>query len=178
MRKRDILLNDYLGTNCPQVSMQTESGKIRNILAGTTKQVLRIIQSIPSQKAEPFKIWLKHLLLSCQKHTIRKILSRTKQLRNKAVRLLAMPARALKSRVAVQWLVQKTQKNYDSLKKIISNSCLSLIQQHKQKKLERTAFFLIRKWNGNTDLSGGYWLIDGQTQGFKIWLKMDQPLHI
>ena len=102
MRKRDILLNDYLGTNCPQVSMQTESGKIRNILAGTTKQVLRIIQSIPSQKAEPFKIWLKHLLLSCQKHTIRKILSRTKQLRNKAVRLLAMPARALKSRVAVQ----------------------------------------------------------------------------
>lgn len=58
MRKRDILLNDYLGTNCPQVSMHTESGKIRKILAGTTKQVFRIIQSIPSQKSEPFKIWL------------------------------------------------------------------------------------------------------------------------
>jgi hypothetical protein len=38
--------------------MHTESGKIRKILAGTTKQVFRIIQSIPSQKSEPFKIWL------------------------------------------------------------------------------------------------------------------------
>lgn len=58
MRKRDTILHDYIGTNCPQVSMPTETGKTRKTLAGTTKQILRIIQSIPSPKAEPFKLWL------------------------------------------------------------------------------------------------------------------------
>jgi hypothetical protein len=38
--------------------MATETGKKRLTLAGTTKDILRIIQSIPSSKAEPFKIWL------------------------------------------------------------------------------------------------------------------------
>ena len=58
MRKRDSILHDYIGTNCPQVNMLTETGKTRKTLAGTTKQILRIIQSIPSPKAEPFKLWL------------------------------------------------------------------------------------------------------------------------
>lgn len=58
MRKRDGELAEYIGTNCPQVDMMTESGKNRKTLAGNTKQILRIIQSIPSPKAEPFKIWL------------------------------------------------------------------------------------------------------------------------
>jgi DNA-damage-inducible protein D len=58
MRKRDEKLASYLGTNCPQVPMATETGKKRLTLAGTTKDILRIIQSIPSSKAEPFKIWL------------------------------------------------------------------------------------------------------------------------
>jgi hypothetical protein len=58
MKKRDTELSSYLGTNCPKVDMETESGKKRKILAGTAKNILRIIQSIPSKKAEPFKIWL------------------------------------------------------------------------------------------------------------------------
>ncbi|MCL2540792.1 MAG: phage antirepressor protein [Firmicutes bacterium] len=58
MRKRDVLLGDYIGTNCPQVDMKTDTGKLRKTLAATTKQVLRIVQSIPSPKAEPFKLWL------------------------------------------------------------------------------------------------------------------------
>jgi hypothetical protein len=58
MRKRDVLLGSYLGTNCPQVAMQTRSGKMRNTLAADTEQLLRIVQSIPSPKAEPFKLWL------------------------------------------------------------------------------------------------------------------------
>lgn len=58
LRKRDGLLGNYLGTNCPQVAMQTSTGKQRKTLAATTKQLLRIIQSIPSKKAEPFKLWL------------------------------------------------------------------------------------------------------------------------
>ncbi len=58
MRKRDEQLGVYIGTNCPQVAMQTATGKLRKTLAANTEQLLRIIQSIPSPKAEPFKLWL------------------------------------------------------------------------------------------------------------------------
>src|SRR5574344_3129212 len=58
MRKRDEQLALFLGTNCPQITMVTESGKKRKTLAGDTKVILRIIQSIPSPKAEPFKQWM------------------------------------------------------------------------------------------------------------------------
>ncbi len=58
LRKRDIELGNYLGTNCPHVEMLTETGKMRITLAGNTKDVFRLVQSIPSKKAEPFKRWL------------------------------------------------------------------------------------------------------------------------
>lgn len=58
MRKRDPELGKFLGTNCPQVAMMTETGKRRITLAADTAQILRIIQSIPSPKAEPFKLWM------------------------------------------------------------------------------------------------------------------------
>jgi hypothetical protein len=57
LRKRDSELGIYVGTNCPQVEMLT-NGKRRKTLAGTVKDVFRIIQSIPSPQAEPFKQWL------------------------------------------------------------------------------------------------------------------------
>ena len=58
LRKRNALLGDYIGTNCPQVAMTTRTGKQRKTLAANTAQLFRIIQSIPSKKAEPFKLWL------------------------------------------------------------------------------------------------------------------------
>lgn len=58
MRKRDEALRLFLGTNCPQVEMITETGKKRKTLAANVKALFRIIQSIPSSKAEPFKQWL------------------------------------------------------------------------------------------------------------------------
>ena len=58
LRKRDTELGSYLGTNCPQVAMRTASGVQRQTLAGSAEQLLRLIQSIPSPKAEPFKRWL------------------------------------------------------------------------------------------------------------------------
>ena len=58
LRKRDEQLGTFVGTNCPQVAMQTATGKMRKTLAASTQQLLRIIQSIPSKKAEPFKLWL------------------------------------------------------------------------------------------------------------------------
>jgi hypothetical protein len=57
IRKRDTELGSYIGTNCPQVTMLT-NGKKRKTLAADTEAILRIIQSIPSPKAEPFKLWL------------------------------------------------------------------------------------------------------------------------
>ena len=57
LRKRDSELGAYLGTNCPQVEMLS-NGKNRKTLAGTAKDIFRLIQSIPSPKAEPFKQWL------------------------------------------------------------------------------------------------------------------------
>ncbi|OGH71750.1 MAG: antirepressor [Candidatus Magasanikbacteria bacterium RIFCSPLOWO2_01_FULL_43_20b] len=58
LRKRDAELAIYLGTNCPQVAMFTETGKKRKTLAGSPEHLLRIIQSIPSKKAEPVRLWL------------------------------------------------------------------------------------------------------------------------
>lgn len=55
MRKREPELGVYIGTNCPQVTMTTSTGKKRKTLAATIEQLFRIIQSIPSPKAEPFK---------------------------------------------------------------------------------------------------------------------------
>ena len=58
MRKRDVNLATFLGTNCPQVEMMTSTGKLRKTLAADVKTLFRIIQSVPSPKAEPFKQWL------------------------------------------------------------------------------------------------------------------------
>lgn len=58
IRKRDEELGSYIGTNCPHVEMFTHTGKKRKTLGGNTEHILRIIQSIPSPKAEPFKRWL------------------------------------------------------------------------------------------------------------------------
>ena len=57
LRKRDKDLGSYLGTNCPQVEMLS-NGKNRKTLAGTAQDIFRLIQSITSPKAEPFKQWL------------------------------------------------------------------------------------------------------------------------
>ncbi len=58
LRKRDSELGIYLGTNCPHIEMLTETGKKRKTLAGNTRDAFRLIQSIPSKNAEPFKRWL------------------------------------------------------------------------------------------------------------------------
>lgn len=47
-----------LVTNCHQLKMPAEDGKMRLTDVATTKQLLRLIQSIPSKKAEPFRLWL------------------------------------------------------------------------------------------------------------------------
>ena len=47
-----------LPTNCSQLKLKATDGKRRSTDVADTEQLLRIIQSIPSKKAEPFKLWL------------------------------------------------------------------------------------------------------------------------
>lgn len=47
-----------LTTNCSQLKMTAADGKKRLTDVANTEQLLRIIQSVPSPKAEPFKLWL------------------------------------------------------------------------------------------------------------------------
>jgi len=47
-----------LVTNCNQLKMQSSDGKYYNTDVADTEQLFRLIQSIPSPKAEPFKMWL------------------------------------------------------------------------------------------------------------------------
>lgn len=58
MRSRDAVLSANWGTICTLVPMKGADGKQRRTMAATTQGMFRIIQSIPSPKAEPFKQWM------------------------------------------------------------------------------------------------------------------------
>jgi len=58
MRTRDKELNSKWGTICTPLPMIAHDGKMRRIQASNTEGLFRIIQSIPSPKAEPLKVWL------------------------------------------------------------------------------------------------------------------------
>jgi hypothetical protein len=47
-----------MATNCSQLKMQSTDGKFYKTDVATTEQLFRLIQSVPSPKAEPFKLWL------------------------------------------------------------------------------------------------------------------------
>ena len=59
MRKRDHELDDFVrGTNCPPHQFVSTDGKKHAVNCASLQDIFRIIQSIPSKKAEPFKQWL------------------------------------------------------------------------------------------------------------------------
>src|SRR3989338_5196936 len=58
MRQRDAELSSHCGTICTPLGMVARDGKKRKIISANTEGIFRIIQSIPSPKAEPFKRWL------------------------------------------------------------------------------------------------------------------------
>src|SRR5574344_1132483 len=58
LKTRDEELNNNWGTICTLVEMKGNDGKNRKIQSSNMKGILRLIQSIPSPKAEPFKLWL------------------------------------------------------------------------------------------------------------------------
>lgn len=50
--------SDETVTNCNQLKLQAQDGKQRKTDCDNTETMFRIIQSIPSKKADPFKRWL------------------------------------------------------------------------------------------------------------------------
>ena len=48
-------------TNCSQLKMLATDGKMHLRDAMTTRDIFRLIESVPSSKAEPFKVWLANL---------------------------------------------------------------------------------------------------------------------
>lgn len=61
LKSRDEYLKLNWGTICTLVAMRSEDGKMRKEMAADPEQLFRLIQSIPSPKAEPFKQWMAHV---------------------------------------------------------------------------------------------------------------------
>ena len=58
IRSRDSALDANWGTTCTPLAILAPDGKMRETNCANTEGLFRIIQSIPSPKAEPFKRWL------------------------------------------------------------------------------------------------------------------------
>ncbi|MDR2580597.1 MAG: Bro-N domain-containing protein [Fibromonadaceae bacterium] len=58
LKSRLIAEGNQTVTNCNQLKMLASDGKMRLTDVADTEQILRLVQSIPSKKAEPFKLWL------------------------------------------------------------------------------------------------------------------------
>ena len=58
LKKRLLDEGNQTVAHCNGLKMKSADGKMRLTDAGTTEQILRLVRSIPSPKAEPFKLWL------------------------------------------------------------------------------------------------------------------------
>ena len=61
LKRRIIDEGSELYTKCVQLKMKATDGKMRNTDVLDTEGILRLIESVPSPKAEPFKLWLAYL---------------------------------------------------------------------------------------------------------------------
>ena len=61
LKKRLIEEGNESVTNCNQLKLPAQDGKMRQTDVASTEQLFRLVQSIPSPKAEPFKQWLAHV---------------------------------------------------------------------------------------------------------------------
>jgi prophage antirepressor-like protein len=60
LKKRLLAEGNETVTICNGLKMEAPDGKMRMTDVADTEQLFRLIQSIPSPKAEPFKVWLAH----------------------------------------------------------------------------------------------------------------------
>lgn len=58
LKERLLAEGNQTVSNCHQLKMEAADGKMRLTDVADTEQIFRLIQSVPSKKAEPFKLWL------------------------------------------------------------------------------------------------------------------------
>jgi hypothetical protein len=87
-------------TNCKQLKMLAADGKSRLTDVADTEQLLRIIQSVPSPRAEPFKRWLAQVGRERIDETFDPELIIDRALRNKVAKSRAMPEKKSKPKPA------------------------------------------------------------------------------
>ena len=85
MRKRDPQLDANWGTICTLVQMKGADGKSRKQMAADTEGMFRLIQAIPSPKAEPFKVWMAQVASSRIDQMQESNLSRSSAIRSSQV---------------------------------------------------------------------------------------------
>lgn len=61
LKSRMISEGNETVTNCDTFKLKAKDGKMRSTDMLTTQNILRLIESVPSPKAEPFKMWLAHV---------------------------------------------------------------------------------------------------------------------
>lgn len=148
MRKRDKELGSYIGTNCPLVEMVSIEGKKRKTTAGSVEEVLRVVQSIPSSKAEPFKIWLAKVGYERMQETVdpEKSINRARNNWQKMGRSekwvqQRMMGQETRNKLADYWKDHEVEKQdeYAILTNIIHKEWSDLsVKQHKQLKRLKT----------------------------------------
>jgi ABC-type Fe3+ transport system substrate-binding protein len=76
LKHRLVKEGSQLVTNCNQLKMQSPDGKFYKTDVADTEQIFRLVQSIPSPKAEPFKLWLakvgNYWMIRYRKNALRK----------------------------------------------------------------------------------------------------------
>lgn len=63
LKSRMIKEGNETVTNCDTFKLKAKDGKMRSTDMLDTKGIFRLIESVPSQKAEPFKLWLANLVV-------------------------------------------------------------------------------------------------------------------
>ena len=71
LKSRLKVEGSQLATNCSQLKMKASDGKFYLTDVADSEQLFRLIQSIPSPKAEPFKLWLAKVARSKEKHPMK-----------------------------------------------------------------------------------------------------------
>lgn len=88
LKQRLKLEGNETVTNCHGLKMTAADGKMRFTDVADTEQLFRLIQSIPSPKAEPFKLWIAKVARErMDERNSLKILGKAKSLRNKVEQL-------------------------------------------------------------------------------------------
>ncbi len=148
-----------LATNCSRLKLRASDGKLRQTDVATTGQILRLVQSIPSPKAEPFKQWLARVGMERIEETIdpEKAINRAKATylaKGMPLEWVNQRLQGIKARQELTdaWKANgvKEQKDFALLTNLIHQETFGIsVKKHKQVKG-------LKKENLRDNMDGGY----------------------